>query len=416
MDSNWGRGLDVFYDGAGNEVFSDAVSTSKSAHLMGLFSSAASPAKRMILGRLRTGTGVRFPMNRMTVYSEKTQKDASVTAIKGTDEFVAIWASEYPTGFNRIYMRDYEVRPRGIASCYAEVQISQSDGHYVCPRVIYSAKNDLLFACWISQTDKQLQGLWLRRDGFNAASYPVTITDKLHATFLTASGAVEANIATDVNIVLMEHGDGVIVALQEAGSKINFFRIGAPQAGNSPVTLLASYSDSTMKKFHACLDTVENQIILTFIGTSDYVYGERLQLFLATDGWSARPVEGPDGEILAPVRLNEALHTCSFPYIAAIPPEEGAPAEFLLTWSAGTNGIFINRFNSALQPLREELAVNVGNAGNQYPRIVMSGNQGAVLFRADLTSYGVQVFVDELATMPSSAAHQAGQGARIKKG
>ncbi|WP_033075476.1 hypothetical protein [Sphingopyxis sp. MWB1] len=400
MNSNWGRGLDIFYDGTGHETFGTAISTELSAHLVGFFSSAAAPHTRMILGRLRTGKGVRFPMDRMTVYSERIQKDVSATTVKGTDEFIATWASEYPSGQNRIYAREYDVTQRGIAACYPEIQVSQSDGEYVCPRIIHNPEKDLIFACWISQADKQLQGLWFRRHGFATASYPIMVTDRLHGTFLKAYGAVEANLATDVNIVLMNHGDGVIVALQEAASKINFYRIGAPQAGNSTVTLLTSYSDSSLKKFHTAFDPVNNRIMLVFVGASDYIYGEKLQLFRSGESWKAQPVTGPEGEILAPIRLNEALNSCSFPFVCAVAPDEG-PAEFLLCWSAAAKGIFVNRFNSDFYSLKEEQAINVGNAGNQYPRIVMSDNQGAVLFKSTLTGDAVQIYVDDLATMPN---------------
>jgi hypothetical protein len=410
MDSNWFPGLNIFYDGTGNETFAAALRTDESAHLIGLYSSAAAPAARMILGRVQAGNGVLLGMSRMAVFSERTQKDIAMVAVEGSDEFVAIWASEYPDAYNRIYVRNGFIHDRfGIGTPFAETQISGSNGHYVCPRIVYNAEHDLIFACWVSQTDQELQGLWLRRDILEAASYPISITTALHAPFLTAYGNVEINHAVDVNIVVMRHGDDVIVGLQESASKINFYRVSMPAAGNSTVTLMTSYSQSDMGKFHADFDPVNNQIMLVYIGTDSFVYGERLRVFGRDGAWRAEATPGRDGEALAPTRLNAAVHAASFPFIAAAPVQNEA-AEFLVAWSAGVQGTYVNRFNSDFNPVRAEQAINAGDTlDHKNPRIVTSANQFAVLFRAtrynniDLRGEGVLAYVAAHTAMPPLA-------------
>lgn len=285
MNTKWLNGLNIFYDDSSNESLRGVLKTDVSGHLIGTYQGPKTSGYTTLYGRLETKNGTLRPSYLLPAFTQRTQKDVDTTPIQASDDFVAVWASN-DSGAFRIFVRNYSVSERqGIGAPYPEIQISGSNGDYVCPRVIYNPANCQLFACWIGVTERQLQGIWLDKDTLEPTSYPVMITTAVYPTLFNPGADLDTS--TYENIVLMNHGDGVIVGVQESLSKINFLRVGNPTSGTSPVKLLTSYSQTGMGKFHATFDTVHNNIMLVYIGTSAYVYGDRVRVFGKADQYEA---------------------------------------------------------------------------------------------------------------------------------
>ncbi|WDH51522.1 hypothetical protein PUP75_21590 [Pseudomonas chlororaphis] len=380
MNTKWLNGLNIFYDDSSNESLRGVLKTDVSGHLIGTYQGPKASGYTTLYGRLETKNGTLRPSYLLPAFTQRTQKDVDTTPIQGSDDFVAVWASNDPGAF-RIFARKYSVSERqGIGAPFTETLISGSNGDYVCPRVIYNPANCQLFACWIGVTERQLQGIWLDKDTLEPTSYPVMITSAVYPTLFNPGADLDTS--TYENIVLMNHGDGVIVGVQETLSKINFLRVGSPSSGKSPVNLITSYSQTGMGKFHATFDTVHNNIMLVYIGTSAYVYGDRVRVFGKADQSEAEQYQS-DQELqaLSPVRLNNNVYASSQPYISAMPDACGV-IDFLVTWSTGYTGIFFNRFDDAFIPLAAETSINPNDSGNTFPKAVASDNQIAVLLQA----------------------------------
>lgn len=380
MNTKWLNGLNIFYDDSSNESLRGVLKTDVSGHLVGTYQGPKASGYTTLYGRLETKNGTLRPSYLLPAFTQRTQKDVDTTPIQGSDDFVAVWASNDPGAF-RIFARKYSVSERqGIGAPFTETLISGSNGDYVCPRVIYNPANCQLFACWIGVTERQLQGIWLDKDTLEPTSYPVMITSAVYPTLFNPGADLDTS--TYENIVLMNHGDGVIVGVQETLSKINFLRVGSPTSGKSPINLITSYSQTGMGKFHATFDTVHNNIMLVYIGTSAYVYGDRVRIFGKADQSEAEQYQS-DQELqaLSPVRLNNNVYASSQPYISAMPDACGV-IDFLVTWSTGYTGIFFNRFDDAFIPLAAETSINPNDSGNTFPKAVASDNQIAVLLQA----------------------------------
>ncbi|AUG03300.1 hypothetical protein CXQ81_22710 [Pseudomonas sp. 09C 129] len=380
MNTKWLNGLNIFYDDSSNESLRGVLKTDVSGHLVGTYQGPKASGYTTLYGRLETKNGTLRPSYLLPAFTQRTQKDVDTTPIQGSDDFVAVWASNDPGAF-RIFARKYSVSERqGIGAPFTETLISGSNGDYVCPRVIYNPANCHLFACWIGVTERQLQGIWLDKDTLEPTSYPVMITSAVYPTLFNPGADLDTS--TYENIVLMNHGDGVIVGVQETLSKINFLRVGSPSSGKSPVNLMTSYSQTGMGKFHATFDTAHNNIMLVYIGTSAYVYGDRVRIFGKADQSEAEQYQS-DQELqaLSPVRLNNNVYASSQPYISAMPATCGV-IDFLVTWSTGYTGIFFNRFDDAFIPLAAETSINPNDSGNTFPKAVASDNQIAVLLQA----------------------------------
>ncbi|AMS16974.1 hypothetical protein A3218_22705 [Pseudomonas chlororaphis] len=380
MNTKWLNGLNIFYDDSSNESLRGVLKTDVSGHLVGTYQGPKASGYTTLYGRLETKNGTLRPSYLLPAFTQRTQKDVDTTPIQGSDDFVAVWASNDPGAF-RIFARKYSVSERqGIGAPFTETLISGSNGDYVCPRVIYNPANCQLFACWIGVTERQLQGIWLDKDTLEPTSYPVMITSAVYPTLFNPGADLDTS--TYENIVLMNHGDGVIVGVQETLSKINFLRVGSPTSGKSPVNLMTSYSQTGMGKFHATFDTAHNNIMLVYIGTSAYVYGDRVRVFGKADQSEAEQYQS-DQELqaLSPVRLNNNVYASSQPYISAMPATCGV-IDFLVTWSTGYTGIFFNRFDDAFIPLAAETSINPNDSGNTFPKAVASDNQIAVLLQA----------------------------------
>lgn len=399
MNTNWLSGLYILFDDVNNEHSRQFFKTDKSNSLIGIYRSEVGSV-RTLYARAQTGNGLVLPPTPLAVYAQGIQKDFHPAPITGTDNFVAAWASNHSEGVYRIYLRSYTFHTKmGIGAPYPEMQLSGSNGHYVCPRTQYNDETQLIFVCWISVTERQLQGIWLDKTTLEPVSYPFNITSSIHSTFFDTNGNAETDARGAERIVVMKHGDGVIVGIQETLSKINFYRVGRPAVGVAPVTLMTAYSQASMSRYAAVFDPLSSHIMLIYNGPSSYIYGDRIRVFSKGGTWQAEPGKTKGGSVMAPTRLNNSSRTMRYPNIIALPVKD-EEASFLASWCGQQvpDPVFYNKFDDYFNQMGVEKVVNFG-AICAPAEMVASDNQVALLFNADriegvaLRSYGVLLHV-----------------------
>ncbi len=388
----WLPGLNILFDDTYRNLLKHCDKTSANQHLVGVYQSIEG-SNRRIYGRVHSATGLTLPPTVLTPQAPGIDKDFQPAPIPESNDFAGIWSSNQQGGNYRIYVRKYMVDGRqGIQYFNSEQQLSGSDNHYICPRIIYNEEAQLFFACWISIKEKTLQGIWMSLNGntFSAASYPVTITSALYTNFLNYTAEIDENVTQ--RIVLMNHGDGVIVALQEAASKINFFRVGRPVMGGSAVNLMLSYSHASMGRFAAVYDPLSSHIMLVFIaptGGVNGVLGMRLRVFNRRGRWYARPSRGRGGHILAPVQLNMHAKNMRTPNIIIL-SEKNGEHEFLVSWcevpptpvpGPRVDPVYFSKFDMFFNRLGREKEVNRGAVCGPG-ELAASENQIAFMFHS----------------------------------
>ncbi|WP_333678123.1 hypothetical protein [Dyella sp.] len=398
MNTNWQDGLNILFDGPYNESPRAALCTAVSGQLIGAYTGYDGTVWTLYT-RMQTTNGALRPPYLMPAFTRNNQKDIDLTAIDGTNEMVAVWASSHNNGLYRVYARKYSVSDQGVGTPfppYPEILASGENGNYVCPRVIYNPTSGLTFVCWASDNERELQGIWLDRS-LEEQSYRFGISKDIYSTFYYSG--TELGIAANENIVLMNQRDSVIVAIQETLSKINFYRVERPVFGSSRVTLITSYPQANMGKFHAVLDQSRSTIMLVYVGPQSYVYGDRLRVFgLQDDSPDGSPTpHAEDNQPRAGIRLNNATYATGMPYIAALPAQKGqeGPPGFVVAWSCANYGIYYNHFDELFNPMAAERQINPNDSANNYPKVLVSDNQVAIVMQASrfnnnsLAGYGV---------------------------
>jgi hypothetical protein len=400
MNTNWLPGLNIFFDDANYQYLRQLLKTDQSNSLIGIYQSYVG-SDRTHYGRAQTGGGITLRETKLADNDRGIQKDFHPAAITRSDNFVATWTSNHgPGAWYRVYVRGYTFDPnRGIGAPYPEEQIGGSNGHYVCPRIQYNDATQLIFVCWISVANRRLEGIWLDRTTLQPVSYEINISSTIHTTFF--SGEAEIDSGGAERIVVMQHGDGVIVAIQETLSKINFYRVGRPVAGASPVTQLTEYSQTSMARYAAVFDPLSSHIMLVYNAPSNYIYGDRIRVFSKGENWQAEPGKTKEGTIMAPVRLNNVSRAMVYPNIIALPVKyEEKVTNFLVSWcDPGTvDSVFYNKFNHFFNQMGAETSVNP-TALSGPAEMAASDNQVAMMFHADrirgayLQAYGVLAYV-----------------------
>ncbi|UQS89166.1 hypothetical protein M5C90_27445 [Pseudomonas chlororaphis subsp. piscium] len=82
-------------------------------------------------------------------------------------------------------------------------------------------------------------------------------------------------------------------------------------------------------------------------------------------------------------------------------PAKDGVIDFLVTWSTGYTGIFLNQFDDYFNQLGTETPINPLDSGNTFPKAIASDNQIAVLLQATrykgnaLIAQGVLAYVSD---------------------
>lgn len=370
MNTKWQPGFNIFWDDVSNDSIRDLQVTSKSGHMLATYyAPLASTGNYTLMTRMQTATGALRPPLSICNLQARINKDANTTAIDGTDNFVAVWAGNFSGRF-KIYGRPFTAGQNGITSTeFQEIDLSGGNGDYTCPRVIYNPISKLLLVTWVSVAEKKIQGVFLDPNTLEKMSYDFDISTNIHTGYNNAS--IDLGTTTTENIVLMNHGEKIVIAYLEKLGELKFLSIGKPVGGTPPVNLMTQYSQAQMGKFHAELDPQTNNIMLVYVLGQD-IYGVKIKVF-AKGG----------GEVYAANKLNSiSSGSPSYPYInKAVTNQE--TYEFHVAWSSTSLGAFYNRFDENFFSIDAETQVNGASSNsNMYPKLVASDNQLAMLFQA----------------------------------
>lgn len=369
MNTNWQKNLNIFWDDVSNDSLRDLQMTKKTGYLLATFyAPVATTTNYSLMTRMQTERGALLPPVSICAIQARINKDANTTAIDGTDDFVAVWAGN-STGKFKIYVRKLKATSTGIEPYkLQEIDISGANGDYTCPRIIYNPVSKLLLATWVSTVEKKIQGVFLDPDSLEKMSYDFDISTDIYAGYNNSN--LELGTATTENIVLMNHGDKVVIGYLEKVGELKFLSIGKPSGGTPPISVMAPYSRAQMGKFHAVLDELTNSIMLVYVLGQD-IYGDKIRVF-AYEG----------AETYAATKLSStSIGSPSFPYInkAATAQED---YEFHVAWTSSSLGAYFNRFDTNFFAIDAELRVNEQGAGNMYPKLIASDSEIAMLFQA----------------------------------
>ncbi|CAI0716929.1 Uncharacterised protein [Serratia entomophila] len=370
MNTNWQPGFNIFWDDVSNDSIRDLQVTSKSGYMLATYyAPQASTRNYTLMTRMQTPAGaLRQPLSICNLQGG-INKDANTTTIDGTDNFVAVWAGNFSGRF-KIYGRPFTAGQNGITSTeFQEIDLSGGNGDYTCPRIIYNPTSKLLLATWVSVAEKKIQGVFLDPNTLEKMSYDFDISTNIHTGYNSAG--IDLGTTTVENIVLMNHGEKIVIAYLEKVGELKFLSIGKPVGGTPPVNPMTQYSQAQMGKFHAALDPQTNNIMLVYVLGQD-IYGAKLKVF-AKEG----------AEVYAANKLNSiSSGNPSFPYInKAVTAQENY--EFHVAWSSASLGAFFNRFDENFFSIDAETQVNgASNNSSMYPKLAASDNQLAMLFQA----------------------------------
>lgn len=362
MNTNWQNNLNIFWDNIGSDSIRDLQMTKKSGHLLATYvAPVASTNNSSLMTRMQTAQGALLPPVPICAIQARINKDANTTAIDGTDEFVAIWAGN-ASGRFKIYVRKFTATPGGIQSSqFQEIDISGANGDYTCPRIIYNPVSKLLLATWVSTTEQKIVGTFLDPNTLEKMSYDFDISTNIHIGYKNVN--LELDTAVTENIVLMNHGEKIVIGYLEKPGELKFLSIGKPSAGTPPISAMTQYSQVSMGKFHAVLDELKNSIMLVYVFGQD-IYGTNIRVFAYAGA-----------ETYAATKLNSiSSGASSFPYINKARTQQES-YEFHVAWTSTTMGAFFNRFETNFFAIDAETRVNEQGTGNMYPKLVASDNQ-----------------------------------------
>ncbi|HCU0429588.1 TPA: hypothetical protein OUE92_001746 [Serratia marcescens] len=393
MITNWQRGTNVFWDSPANDSIRDLQRTKKSGHLLVTYYAQVTTTRtNSLMTRLETAQGALHPP--MTIHSLQASdnKDVSTTSIDGTDDFVAVWAGNF-SGHYQIYVRKFTANQNSIGSPQIqEIAISGNDGDYVCPRIIYNPASNLLLATWVSVIEKKIQGVYLDPNTLEKMSYDFDISLNIYSGYINRQ--IDLGVTKVENIVLMNHGDQVIVSYLERLGELRFMSIGKPVGGTPPVHSSTQYSQAGMGKFHAVLDAKSNNIMLVYVLGMD-IYGTKLKMFAADEA-----------EVYDAIKINSiSSGQPSFPYINQVSNSQNK-SEFHVAWSSATMGAFFNRFDDNFFAIDAETRVNETGLNTMFPKLAASDNQIAMLFQANrlnaipLSGTGIISYITDHASNP----------------
>lgn len=374
MNTNYPVGLHILYDQEYNDLSCSVVKTARSGHLVTSFTSIRNASNRSVYVRVLSSKGSLTAAMLVPDVTDNEQMDADLTPIDGTDDFVAVWSSNAINGAYRIYARRFNVgedgRPVAVG---ASIQISQSNGNYFAPRIVYNNEIDKFFVTWISIADEAVQSVYLSNDSeLKPAGYQGSHSNIVSLEYFTDS--LDLHNSRVLSISLFNAGDKIIAAYKLSASSITILQYAfQPGAIPSPVTL-PNYEVLGVTKFHFCYDEVEKMLKIVFVqGGDQHVYGDSIPYFARNQVKST------------PIMLNQINQTCARPFITPTPIEDGK-LNFVVGWETASYGTYYNVFDSNYSQLASEQEINPGVSSTVKSRIVVTDNQLA--FVVEATHYG----------------------------
>lgn len=390
MNTHYQTGLHIFNDTTGDDLSCSVINSDKTGHLIASYTAVRTGALKSVYLRVMSATGALTQPIIAADVTDNNQKDADLAAVEGTDDFVAVWSSNAVGNKYRIYARRFTVSESGkLTATTASIQISQSNGDYVAPRIVYHKDANgkgVFFITWISVADKSIQCMFRNDDdelteaGYQGETAGAGVID---ATYYANSNLDIHNHAS-LSIALFSAGDKIIAAYKRSTSAISLFEY-AFKAGSVPTpTTLPNYEVENIGLFSMAYDDVNSKLKIAFVttATNSPVYGDTISYF------------GRDIVRASPVQLNQTAGRCDRPFIKRTPKTAAGKRNFVVAWddvdrySTGVVGTEYNTFDAEYSQLASEEAIdNVGKT-TKKARTVVTDNQIAIIVEA--TKMGTQ--------------------------
>ncbi|HIF2548586.1 TPA: hypothetical protein ACXZLZ_004145 [Salmonella enterica] len=389
MNTNYPLGLHVFSDNAGEDKSCCIVKTSLSNHLVGAYTSIRTDNNRSVYIKAITNRGIISNQTLAADVTDNQQIDASIAPVFNTDDFVVVWTSNAIDKTYRIYARRFTVSNSGSITPTAQsVQISQSNGNYYAPRIVYNKHNDVFFVTWISVADKQIQSVFLKNNSqLDAAGYQGSFNKDISDGYFPTRTTLDIANSTSYSIALLNAGENIIAAYNNKSNSISIFKYSYAE-GSAPVAgEITSYeTSSNITNFSMAYDNTHHSLKIVYVNSSDMdVYGDTIAYF------------GKQNRAGTPTKLNELNSSCARPFIKRAPvisPEDNT-VNFVVGWETTTYSSFINMFTSDFIALSFEEEILPRDKTMDKPLIMVTDNQIATLVQIDNNGPQLDIYVRE---------------------
>ncbi|MDN6597078.1 MAG: hypothetical protein L0K76_05940, partial [Lentilactobacillus parabuchneri] len=319
--------------------------------------------------------------------TDYNQIDADLAPIAGTDDFVAVWASTATSASQdyQINIRRFTVGAEGnIIPKGSSQVISQSNGDYMAPRIVYNKKLDLFFVTWAAVVDQEMKMGFYAWDNtasqFIQRGYLGTLDATVSEEFFKAGFNLHDAVYT--NACLVNAADKIIGAFTVNNTTVGFFEFGF--ANNQVLqNAMPEYQTGSIGKFHIAFDDQTTAIKMVYSSsvndTAFYsdIFGDTIQYF-PTRKRSDYPVQ-PRAEI----KINQSTFLGRRPFIKRTPHlSDQNDRQYVIAWECASSSVHTIKVSKNFIPMGAENVLNNGDENSDNVRIVITENQTCYLFNA----------------------------------
>ncbi|WP_445611927.1 hypothetical protein ACUN4K_05050 [Hafnia alvei] len=387
MNTNFPAGLHTFVDTAYDDFTCSTILTSTSQHLVSSFMSHRNSDYSSVYAKVITKDGAMPQPVLIPDITDYDQIDADLAPVAGTDDFVAVWASTATSASQdyQISIRRFTVGAEGnIIPKGSSQVISQSNGDYMAPRIVYNKKLDLFFVIWAAVVDQEMKMGFYAWD--NAASqfvqkgYLSTLDATVSENFFDTGFSLHEAVYT--NACLVNAADKVIGAFTVDNTTVAFFEFGF--ANNQVLqNAMPEYQASSIGKFQIAFDDQTTTIKMVFssnVSDSEYysdIYGDTIQYF-PTRMRSDYPVQPR-----AAMKINQSTFLGRRPFIKRTPHlTDQNDRQYVIAWECAESSVHTIKVSKGFIPMGAEGVLNNGDKTSDNVRIVITENQTCYLFNA----------------------------------
>lgn len=382
MTTNFPAGLHTFVDTNSTDSTCTTILTANSKHLVSSYVSMRNKDYKSVYAKVITKDGAMPQPVFIPDITDYNQIDVDLAPVEGTDDFVAVWASSAtsPTQKYQISIRRFSVGAEGnIIPKGSSQVISQSNGDYMAPRIVYNKPLDLFFVTWAAVLDKEIKMGFYDWDDtasqFTQKGYLSTLDATVSENFFSAT--FNLNEAVNTNACLVNAADKIIGAFTVDGSTLGFFEFGF---ANNQVSqnVMPEYQASTISKFHMAFDDQTTTIKMVFT-TSEKgdIYGDTIQYF-PTRMRSDYPVQPR-----AAIKINQSTFLGRRPFIKRTPHlSDQKDRQYVIAWECAESSVHTIKVSKNFIPMGAESVLNNGDKNSDNVRIVITDNQTCYLFNA----------------------------------
>ncbi|MGC6062007.1 hypothetical protein [Enterobacter kobei] len=377
MDTNYHEGLHILLDSDYQDRNCIAVKTSLSNHMVCAYTTTMSSTEQLLSGVVMSNKGIlnlSFPIADLTTH---IQQDADIAPVDGTDSFIAVWSSNAAGRGFHIYMRSFTLDTAGeLIDEAIAVQVSQSNGNYFAPRVVYNKATETVMVMWISATEKAIQYKAFRMNAngsFSDASYEASLNDEFKPEYYSLG--LDLRNSESLSIAFLNAGDKVLAVAQKDANTLGLYTLEPGDGGVVEQVHLSDYSATDIRTFSVAYDsaTPSIKVVYSTTGITD-IYGDSIAYF---------PGKMPQTIRANPVVLNLGNQRCSRPAIKRTTPIDSAGNRyFIVAWETMNAGVFYNEFTSTWAQVGVEQEINRGDIATASPHIVVTSNQRLIVVNA----------------------------------